>query len=253
MPWWPRRPSHVTAELGRARVLRGEGENEAALEVLSRLAQSRADLSEVQSALGDLLRALERLPEAESAYDRAIALQDEGAQALWYLHFMRAIARQEQDDWTGTEADLRRALEIEPEQPQILNHLGYSLVERGEKLPEALMFLERAAALRPDSGAIVDSLGWAFFKLGRTPEAVTELERAAALLPTDPVINDHLGDAYWTAGRWREAEFQWRRALSFDPTPEEAAKIRRKLEEGLGAAVPAAPPPDALTGDASGG
>jgi Flp pilus assembly protein TadD len=115
------------------------------------------------------------------------------------------------------------------------------------------MFLERAAALRPDSGAIVDSLGWAFFKLGRTPEAVTELERAAALLPTDPVINDHLGDAYWTAGRWREAEFQWRRALSFDPTPEEAAKIRRKLEEGLGAAVPAAPPPDALTGDASGG
>jgi tetratricopeptide (TPR) repeat protein len=242
-------PAHVAAELGRARVLRGEGEDAAALEVLTRLAEARPDLSEVQSALADLLRGMKRFPEAESAYDRAIALQDEGAQSLWYLHFMRALTREGQDDWPGTEEDLRRALEVQPDQPMVLNHLGYSMVERNQDLPEALGMLERAVALRPDSGAIVDSLGWAHFKLGRFEEAVTELERAAALLPTDPVINDHLGDAYWTVGREREAQFQWRRALSFEPTPEEAEKIRRKLDQGLDAAAETV----ALPSDASGG
>jgi tetratricopeptide (TPR) repeat protein len=232
-------PSFVAAELGRAALLRGEGEEEAALEVLSRLASDLPERAEVQSSLGDLLRAMERLPEAEAAYDRALALSPEDATLLWYLHFTRGLARQEQGDWPGTESDLRRSLELRPDQPQVLNHLGYSLVERGEKLTEALEMLERAVALRPDSGAIVDSLGWAFFKLGRHDEAVEQLELAATLLPTDPVINDHLGDAYWVVGREREARFQWTRALSLDPEPEEAEKIRRKLQEGL--AAPAAP------------
>jgi Flp pilus assembly protein TadD len=131
----------------------------------------------------------------------------------------------------------------------VLNHLGYSMVERGEDLPEALGMLERAVAMRPDSGAIVDSLGWALFRLGRHEEAVAQLERAATLLPTDPVINDHLGDAYWTVGRLREARFQWSRALSFQP--EDAEAIRVKLAEGL-----QPPPPSetaALEGDSTGG
>ena len=232
-------PSFLAAELGRATLLRGEGENEAALEVLDHLATDFPDRPEVQTTLGDLLRAMERPEEAEAAYDRALALYPEDSSALWYLHFTRALSREMQDDWPGTEADLRRALEVEPDQPQVLNHLGYLLVERGEKLPEALGLLDRAVALRPDSGAIVDSLGWAYFKLGRYEEAVEQLEMAATLLATDPVINDHLGDAYWKVGRDREARFQWSRALSFDPAPEEAERIRAKLSEGLGEVEPA--------------
>lgn len=233
-------PAWLAAELGRAALLRAEAEEVAALEVLSRLAEALPDRPEVHAARGDLLRAMDRPAEAEAAYDRAIALSPEDAARLWYLHFTRALVREATGDWPGTEADLRRALELAPDQPTVLNHLGYSLVERNEKLDEALGLLERAVALRPDSGAIIDSLGWAFFKLGRHAEAVTELERAATLLPTDPVINDHLGDAYWTVGRHREARFQWSRALSFDPEPEAAERIRQKLESGLDAALPPA-------------
>jgi tetratricopeptide (TPR) repeat protein len=114
-----------------------------------------------------------------------------------------------------------------------LNYLGYSLVERGEKMDEALAMIETAAEARPDNGAIVDSLGWVYFQLGRYDEAVVHLEQAASLEPLDPVINDHLGDAFWAVGRETEAQFQWQRALSFDPDDDEAARIRDKLARGL--------------------
>lgn len=249
----PEDPSFLAAELGRAGVLRAEDEEEAALEVLAGLARSFPDRAEVRAAQGDLLRGLDRYAEAEAAYEEAIGLSPAESGTLWYLHFTRALSREAQNDWPGTEEDLRRALELRPDQPQVLNHLGYSLVERGEKLDEALGLLERAAALRPDSGAIVDSLGWALFKLGRHEEAVTHLEKAATLLPIDPVINDHLGDAYWTVGREREARFQWSRALSLEPAPEEAERIRRKLVEGLEVPVPGEPETAALEGGGTGG
>jgi tetratricopeptide (TPR) repeat protein len=246
-------PAYAEAEIGRATTLRRAGEPEAAIEVLQALARARPEDPWVPATLGDHLRALERWAEAEAAYGRAIGLSPEGAPLLWFVHYTRAIARQAQDDWPGTEADLRRALELSPDEPRLLNHLGYSLVERGERLPEALAMIERAVAAEPDNGAIVDSLGWAFFKLGRYAEAVVQLERAVTLLPTHPVINDHLGDAYWMVGREREARFQWRRALSLGPEPEEAERIRRKLELGLDAvrreeALPP-PPPDAAGGE----
>lgn len=246
-------PSFLAAELGRAGVLQAEGEPQAALEVLSGLARGVPDRPEVASAQGDLLRVSDRWEEAEEAYDRAIALSPPGSGTLWYLHFTRALAREARKDWPGTEADLRRSLELRPDSPQVLNHLGYGLVERGEKFPEALELLQRAVALRPDSGAIVDSLGWAFFKLGRQREAVETLERAVSLLPHDPVVNDHLGDAYWMVGRLREARFQWSRALSFEPTPEEAGRIRDKLVHGLEAGAAAPAETAALPGGAGGG
>ncbi|WP_246849669.1 tetratricopeptide repeat protein [Rubellimicrobium arenae] len=228
-------PLAVSAELGRAGVLKAQGEDAAALEVLSQLAQDHPDLPEVQAELGDLLRGMDRFAEAEAAYTRAIDLSPDGSGRLWYMRFMRALAREGQANWPGTEEDLRAALALRPDQPQLLNHLGYSLVDRGEKLDEALDMIRRAVDLRPDSGAIVDSLGWAYFKLSRYPEAVVELEKAASLAATDPVVNDHLGDAYWMVGRTREARFQWTRALSFDPSPDEAERIRAKLADGLGA------------------
>ncbi|TNC74201.1 tetratricopeptide repeat protein [Rubellimicrobium roseum] len=249
-------PLTLGAEIGRAGVLQSEDLDEAALEVLSRLAQDHPDSPEAQTALADHLRRMESFAEAEAAYGRAIALLPEGAGRLWYLHFMRALAHEGQADWPATESDLRAALRLNPDQPQVLNHLGYSLVDRGEKLDEAMEMIARAVDLRPDSGAIVDSLGWAYFRLGRYAEAVEQLELASTLLSTDPVINDHLGDAYWKVGRTREARFQWTRALSFEPAEADEARIRLKLAQGLDAVL-AAEADDrettALADEASGG
>ena len=246
-------PLFPRAEIGRARVLAAGGEGEAAAEALLALARAHPGLPEVESALADQLRLLDRLPEAEAAYGRALDLLGGGS---WRLLFRRALVRQEAGDWPGTEADLRAALLLAPDEPRLLNHLGYSLVERREKLPEALAMIERAVAAEPTSGAIVDSLGWAYWRLGRFEEAVAELERAAALEPTDPVINDHLGDAYWSVGRTREARFQWTRALSLDPEEADAARIRDKLARGLDAVLAEeaeAPPETPLTAAGQGG
>lgn len=137
------------------------------------------------------------------------------------------------DQWDGAEADFRRALELNPDQPLVLNYLGYSLVELRRNFEEAQAMIEKAVEQRPEDGYITDSLGWVLYRIGKYEEAVPHLERAVELVPIDPIINDHLGDVFWKVGRKLEAEFQWRRALSFDPDPEEAERIRRKLDVGL--------------------
>ena len=227
-------PLALDADLIRAALARRDDRDAEAVAILDALATAHPDLPAVRARLGDALRAEERFADAEAAYGRAIALYPEDAPSLWWVHFARARARQGLDDWPGAEADLRRALELDPDQPQVLNDLGYGLAERGERLPEALELLEEAVAQDPTSGAIADSLGWALFRLGRHEEAVAALERAILLLPADVVINDHLGDAYAAVGRDREARFQWSRALSFAEGEAEAAPIRAKLEPAPG-------------------
>lgn len=226
-------PYFHAAELGRAATLRSAGRDDAAIEVLDSLARSHAALPQVHATRGDLLRQTERFDDATVAYTRALELYDAQHPARWFVYYTRGIAHHKLDAWQDAEADFRAALELNPKQPQVLNYLGYSLVERGEKLDEALRMIETAADARPDNGAIIDSLGWVMFQLGRYEEAVDHMELAASLEPLDPVINDHLGDAYWAVGRKTEARFQWLRALSFDPEPAEATRIRAKLERGL--------------------
>lgn len=230
-------PSYHAAELGRAEALRLEGRTEAAIEVLEQLARSHGDLSVVHSSLGDLLRQEKKFAEAAKAYDRALDLADAKDHTRWFLLYTRGICHERLGDWRTAEKDFRAALELRPEQPQVLNYLGYTLVEKEQNLEEALGMIERAVAARPDSGYIVDSLGWVLYRLGRYEEAVEHMERAAELEPIDPVVNDHLGDVYWAVGRYIEAEFQWKRALSFvdEDTAAEAKpdRIRRKLEIGL--------------------
>lgn len=230
------------AELGRAEALRRAGNPQAAAEVLEQLARDFPDHIAVLTDLGDLMRQQEDYTAAVAAYDRALDLSEEGAQNRWFLLYARGICHERLKMWDKAEADFRAALEIDPEQPQVLNYLGYSLVERQEKLDEALSLIERAVAARPDSGYIVDSLGWVLYRLGKYEEAVGHMERAVELMAVDPVVNDHLGDVYWAVGRKLEAQFQWRRALSFikpDDTDTEAdpARIRRKLEIGLDAVL----------------
>ena len=134
------------------------------------------------------------------------------------LFFYRGIVQEQSKDWAPAEADFRKALSLNPTQPQVLNYLGYGLVDRGEKLDEALGMIRKAVAGDPEKGYIIDSLAWALFKLGRYDEALEPMEKASLLEPVDPIVTDHLGDVYWMVGRKLEARFQWRRALSFEPT-----------------------------------
>lgn len=226
-------PSFHAAELGRAEALHSAGRTDAAIEVLEALTRSHPALPQVWATKGDTLRQTERFDEANDAYTRAITLYNDENSAKWFVYYTRGITNHALDLWPAAEADFRAALALRPDHPQVLNFLGYSLVERGEKLDEALGMIETAAAARPDNGAIIDSLGWVYFQLGRFEEAVGHMERAASLEPIDPVINDHLGDVYWAVGRENEARFQWNRALSFDAKADEAGRIRDKLERGL--------------------
>jgi Flp pilus assembly protein TadD len=112
-----------------------------------------------------------------------------------------------------------------------MNYLGYSWVDRGEHMQEGLAMIQRAVALRPDSAAVIDSLGWAYYRMRDYPRAVENLEHAVELDSGDPTLNDHLGDVYWRVGRRTEARYQWQRALSFNP--DDPAPIQQKLERGL--------------------
>ena len=233
--------SHA-AELGRAAALRRAGKPDAAIEVLEQLARRFPDMAIVHSTLGDVLRGQDAHSEAVVSYDKALELTPDDARGRWFVLYARAIAHERLDRWELAEADFRAALVLNPNQPQVLNYLGYSLVEKQVNLDEALNMIERAVAAQPDRGFIVDSLGWALFRLGRYSEAVVHMENAVALMPVDPVVNDHLGDVYWSVGRIREAEFQWSRALSFvDLTDADGEadpdRIRRKLERGLDAVL----------------
>ena len=238
----PQNPAFHVAELGRAAALRRAGKEDQAVEVLQQLTRSHSELPVVHSTLGDVLRAQDDYKGAVAAYDRALELVSDTASMRWVIYYSRGIAYERMGDMDASEADFRAALAINPEQPQVLNYLGYSMVEQKRNLDEALEMIERAVAASPNSGYIVDSLGWVLYRLGRYEEAVLQMERAVELLPVDPVVNDHLGDVYWAVGRHREARFQWSRALSFigaDDTDSEAdpERIRRKLDVGLDAVL----------------
>lgn len=233
----PEDPAYHVAEIGRADTLIAEDKVDAALEVLTALTKSHGQMIEVQSALADALRRQERFAEAIPVYTAALDLIPAPEQRHWTLFYSRGIANERAGNWPAAEADFRKALELQPDQPQVLNYLGYSFVDRGENLEEALGMIERAVAAQPDAGYIIDSLAWALFRLGRYAEAVEPMERASLLEPVDPVVTDHLGDVYWAVGRKLEARFQWHRALSFDPEEKDAKRIRRKLEVGLDAVL----------------
>ena len=220
-------------DLLRAQALAQLDRHEEAFRLLRRMGEARPERSDALVMLGDMLRREERYAQSEQAYSDAMERIAEPGPDHWRLLYARGVTLERTKRWPEAEADFLQALELQPEQPLVLNYLGYSWVDQGLHLDRAKGMLRRAVELRPEDGFIVDSLGWAHYRLGEYEDAVTHLERAVELQPDDPVINDHLGDAYWRVGRLREARFQWQRALIFDPEEEVIADIQRKLQTGL--------------------
>ncbi|MCW5752153.1 MAG: tetratricopeptide repeat protein [Alphaproteobacteria bacterium] len=206
---------------------------EEAVQLLREMADEQPSRSDALIALGDLLRSEERFVEAVQEYDRAIQRLGPPEPRHWALFYARGIAHERSKQWAKAEADLLKALELKPDDPLVLNYLGYSWVEQGVNMERARAMIERAVKQRPNDGYIVDSLGWVLYRMGNYREAVLHLERAVELRPEDPTINDHLGDAYWKTGRHAEARFQWRRALSLKPDAAQVPIIEGKLASGL--------------------
>jgi tetratricopeptide (TPR) repeat protein len=229
-----------TADIQIGLVLDSLGRGDDAVTHLNAIVNERPNDLDAITTLGKLQSAKKDYAAAAKTYSKALELIGTPGRGDWSLLYFRAIAYERQKQWSAAEADFRKALEIYPEQPQVLNYLGYSWVDMGVNLDEALKMLRRAVELRPNDGYIVDSLGWAHFKLGHYDEATRQLERAIELKASDPVINDHLGDAYWKVGRKLEAQFQWNHARDLKPEPEDLTRILKKIDSGLEEDKPAA-------------
>lgn len=226
----PSDPLAVVVALRRATLLDGLGQEEEANRTLEALALQFPDRPEPLIQIGDSLRRRNRFNEAVAAYDRAVARIGTPSRANWPLFYTRGIALERAGQWPKAEADFEYALQLAPDQPNVLNYLGYAWVEQGHQVDRARQMIQRAVDQRPDDGAFIDSLGWVQLRQGDTAGALKNLERAVELQPEDPVINAHFGDALDAVGRRREAEFQWRRALNLKPEPEDQARIERKLQ-----------------------
>jgi len=230
-------PAYVSAVLGQANAALLAGRAGQAVELLTTLSQREPKDRTVLASLGDALRADGKCDAAITAYGAAIATIVTPGPGDWPLYYRRGGCAQVVGDWAAAETDLSFGLTLAPDEPRLLNELGYAWVDRGENLDRALEMLRRAVAGAPDQGYILDSLAWAYYRLGQYDQAVAPQEAASQLMPVDPVVTDHLGDIYWAVGRVREAEYQWHRALSFKPEEKDAARIRLKLEKGLDAVL----------------
>ena len=213
------------------------------LDTLDRTDEAKANLEkliaanpndlEAIMALGNVQRGRKQFAECAEVYSKGIATLTKDEKSNWVIYYFRGICLERSKQWPKAEADLKKALELFPDQPHVLNYLGYSWVDQGLNLDDGMRMIKRAVEQRADDGYIVDSLGWAYYRIGNYEEAVKHLDRAVELKPEDPTINDHLGDAYWQVGRVLEAQFQWSHARDLKPEPEELVKIEEKLKSGL--------------------
>lgn len=224
-------PFYATARGQIAWALHGQGRDEDAVKV-AQDALARAPDRGLKIQLSDLYRSLNRFAEADRLLTEVIDSDAQEGRTDWRMLFSRGATREALDRWPEAEADLKAALALQPKNPSVLNYLGYSYVDRGIRLEEGLDLIRTALTYDPESGFITDSLGWAYYRLGRYELATYFLERAVELEPGDPTLNDHLGDAYWRTGRTLEAKYQWERSLKLDPAEQERARIEAKLLKG---------------------
>jgi len=229
----PASPLYWQARL-RAATLDAQNDNiDSAVKRLKVLIAEKPDRLDAALTLADLLRSKERFGDAVAAYDTAIARIKQPDERYWSVYFGRGIVLERVKQWPKAEADMKKALELSPEQPYVLNYLGYSWIDQGEHLDDGMKMLKRASELRPDDGAVTDSVGWAYYRLGKFDDAVTWLERASEQKSDDATVVEHLGDAYWHVGRQREARFEWLRALNQNPDKDRVSVLQDKLKSGL--------------------
>ena len=229
----PSSPLKMGADIQIALELDGLGKTDEATRRLTDIVAARPHDVEALSALAELQRSTKKYAEAADTYDKAIAAVGIPQRDNWTLFYFRGICYERSKQWPKAEVDFKKALELNPDQPLVLNYLGYSWVDQGLNLEEAFKMLRKAVELRPNDGYIVDSLGWAHYKLGQYVEATETLEKAIDLKPADPILNNHLGDAYWRVNRRTEAHFQWNHARDMGPDPEDLPAILKKIEVGL--------------------
>lgn len=225
-------PLYFQARLQRAWLFDEMDRSEDSLDALKELEREYPNNRQVLNSIAEFFRMHERFSEAIPAYTKVINTIDKETERDWLVYYTRGIVFDQEKRWPDAENDFKKALQLRPEQPMVLNYLAYSWVDQGVNYDIAKKMLVRAVELRPNDGYIVDSLGWALYKMGDEEEAVEVLERAAQLQTQDWAINDHLGDAYWTVGRKNEARFQWRHALSLSPDEDKIEGIRSKIKNG---------------------
>jgi tetratricopeptide (TPR) repeat protein len=226
-------PLHRNAEIQLATNLDSLDKTDEAKTHLKKLIEENPKDSEAIMALGNIERSRKNYAECADTYNKAVSLIPNPQKSNWMVFYFRGICHERAKNWPAAEADLKKALELHPDQAHVLNYLGYSWVDQGINLDEGMRMIRRAVEQRPDDGYIVDSLGWAYYRIGNIEEATKHLERAVELKPDDPTINDHLGDAYWKTGRQLEAQFQWQHATQLKPEPDELKKIEDKLKNGM--------------------
>jgi tetratricopeptide (TPR) repeat protein len=200
---------------------------------LEKLIASKPDDLEAITALATIQRERKQYEGCAENYGKAIDLVAQPTKANWTTYYFRGICFERAKQWAKAELDFKKALELSPDEPHVLNYLGYSWIDQGVHLDDGMGMIKRSVEQRPDDGYIVDSLGWAYYRLGDYDEAVKNLERAVELKPVDPTINDHLGDVYWKVDRMLEAKFQWSHARDLKPEDDDLVKIEQKLKVGL--------------------
>jgi tetratricopeptide (TPR) repeat protein len=226
-------PLRRNAEIQLATDLDTTDRTDEAKQRLQKLIAERPDDIDAIMALGNILRGRKDFAGCADVYSKGVSLIANPEKPNWLIFYFRGICNERAKKWDQAEKDLKEALKLYPDQPHVLNYLGYSWIDQGINLDEGMKMIRRAVEQRPDDGYIVDSLGWAYFRVGSYDDAVKNLERAVELKPEDPTINDHLGDAYWKTGRTLEAHFQWSHARDLKPEADELVKIKQKLEAGL--------------------
>ncbi len=229
----PGSPEYATAQGRLAVSLEASGDKTQALALARASAQAAPDDSQTLVVLADLLRDNDRFAESVPVLDKLIAQVGGDTAASWRLYFLRGSSLERTGRWDAAQSDLKQALKLKPDDPEVMNYLGFAWADRGEHLDQALGLLQKATTLAPRSGEIIDSLGWVNYRLGHYNKAVEQLELAVSLDPADPEVNDHLGDAYWRTGRKLEAQFQWRSVLTLDPDAARRSATLAKLSSGL--------------------
>jgi tetratricopeptide (TPR) repeat protein len=226
-------PLKRNAQIQLATNLDAADRSDEAIKILKSVTAEDPKDIEAVMALGNIERGHKKFADCVQTYSQGIAGLPADEKTNWVYYYYRGICEERSKQWSKAEADMRKALELQPEQPHVLNYLGYSWIDQGINLDEGMKLIKRAVDQRPDDGYIVDSLGWAYYRIGNYDDAVRNLERAIDLKPEDPTINDHLGDAYWRIGRTLEAKFQWAHARDLKPEADELPKIDAKIDNGL--------------------